>query len=143
MYQDLQYQAVIDLIHSTRALVLDRHKAGEITQKGRSDLPPSEDNDVQTYMQTKLHEQYPDVRSLPRRTTMQHVDPARPYWILDPIDVHHQPDPRLPPELRSPGPVGREKLVFGCCNNPFQRRPSGRAGKGAYLNVPAPSTSAT
>ena len=43
MYQDFEYQAVIDLIHSTKALVLDRHKAGDITQKGRSDFATAVD----------------------------------------------------------------------------------------------------
>ena len=43
MYQHFEYRAVIDLIHSTRPLVMDRHKAGDITQKGRSDFATAVD----------------------------------------------------------------------------------------------------
>ncbi len=46
---------------------------------------------------------------------MQHVDPARPYWILDPIDVHHPTDPRLPQSCVALALWDGEKLVFGCC----------------------------
>ena len=135
MYQDLQYQAVIDLIHSTRALVLDRHKAGDITQKGRSDFATAVDYEVQTYMQTKLHELYPDVQFFAEENHMQHVDPARPYWILDPIDgttnlIHdcHQSCVAL-------ALWDGEKLVFGCCYNPFRDETFvAELGKGAYLN---------
>ena len=86
MYQDFEYQAVIDLIHSTKALVLDRHKAGDITQKGRSDFATAVDYEVQTYLQEKLCQLYPHIQFFAEENHMQNVDPARPYWILDPID---------------------------------------------------------
>lgn len=55
--------------------MLDRHKAGDITQKGRSDFATAVDYEVQTYMQTKLHELYPDVQFFAEENHMQHVDP--------------------------------------------------------------------
>lgn len=66
---------------------------------------------------------------------MQHVDPARPYWILDPIDgttnlIHdcHQSCVAL-------ALWDGEKLVFGCCYNPFREETFvAELGKGAYLN---------
>ena len=135
MYQDLQYQAVIDLIHSTRALVLDRHKAGDITQKGRSDFATAVDYEVQTYLQEKLCQLYPHIQFFAEENHMQNVDPARPYWILDPIDgttnlIHdcHQSCVAL-------ALWDGEKLVFGCCYNPFRDETfAAELGKGAYLN---------
>ena len=85
MYQHFEYRAVIDLIHSTRPLVMDRHKAGGYHPKGPVDFATAVDYEVQTYMQTKLHELYPDVQFFAEENHMQHVDPARPYWILDPM----------------------------------------------------------
>ena len=63
------------------------------------------------------------------------MDPARPYWILDPIDgttnlIHdcHQSCVAL-------ALWDGEKLVFGCCYNPFRDETfAAELGKGAYLN---------
>ena len=63
------------------------------------------------------------------------MDPARPYWILDPIDgttnlIHdcHQSCVAL-------ALWDGEKLVFGCCYNPFREETFvAELGKGAYLN---------
>ena len=135
MYQHFEYQAVIDLIHSTRPLVMDRHKAGDITQKGRSDFATAVDYEVQTYLQEKLCQLYPHIQFFAEENHMQNVDPARPYWILDPIDgttnlIHdcHQSCVAL-------ALWDGEKLVFGCCYNPFRDETfAAELGKGAYLN---------
>ena len=135
MYQDFTYGAVIDLIHSTAPLVLDRHKAGDITQKGRSDFATAVDYEVQTYMQQKLHNLYPDIQFLAEENHAQNVDPARPYWILDPIDgttnlIHDCQQSCVALALWD-----GQQLVFGCCYNPFRDETfAAELGKGAYLN---------
>ena len=135
MYQNFTYGAVIDLIHSTAPLVLDRNKAGDITQKGRSDFATAVDYEVQTYMQMKLRDLYPDIQFLAEENHAQNVDPTRPYWVLDPIDgttnlIHDCQQSCVALALWD-----GTQLVFGCCYNPFRDETfAAELGKGAYLN---------
>lgn len=135
MCTDFRYQNVIDLIHSTAPLVRDRHKAENITQKGRSDFATAVDYEVQTYMEKKLHEMYPDIQFLAEEGCAQNVVTTRPYWILDPVDgttnlIHDCQHSCVALALWD-----GSQLVFGCCYDPFREETfAAELGKGAYLN---------
>ena len=58
----MTYQNVIDLVKSTKEIVFSEEKLSEIVAKGYADFVTGVDLAVQTYIQGKLSEMYPDVQ---------------------------------------------------------------------------------
>lgn len=131
----MNYEKIIDLVHSTRSIIFDREMAHDITVKGAADYVTKVDFAVQEYMRTELKKLTPDVLLLAEEQKNDNLDPAKSYWILDPIDgttnlIH---DYRM--SAVSLGLFDNGQIVFGVVYNPFSEETFHAVqGEGAYLN---------
>ena len=134
-------QEIIDLVHSTRDLVLDKRKAQEVTVKGAADFVTSVDLAVQNYLQQELGKRTPDVLLLAEEKKNQVPDPKKSYWILDPIDgttnlIHdYQMSAVSLGFYECPEGSDQGRVTVGVVYNPFTEETfSAQLGGGAYLN---------
>ena len=131
----MKYQNVIDLVKSTKEIVFSEEKLAEIQTKGYADFVTGVDLAVQTYIQGKLSEMYPDVQFMGEEGGKSKLDFSGKIWILDPIDgtsnlIHH-----LNMSAVSLALVENNKPVFGVVYNPFTDELfTAEKGKGAYYN---------
>ncbi len=131
----MTYQNVIDLVKSTKEIVFSEEKLSEIVAKGYADFVTGVDLAVQTYIQGKLSEMYPDVQFMGEEGEKSMLDFSGKIWILDPIDgtsnlIHH-----LNMSAVSLALVENNKSVFGVVYNPFTDEMFwAEKGKGAYYN---------
>lgn len=82
----MKMEQLIELVHSTRPLIMDEYMSHDITVKGLADFVTKVDTSVQRYLQKELYERYPQVQFMGEEDHMQDVDFSKPVWILDPID---------------------------------------------------------
>lgn len=129
------YQNVIDLVKSTKEIVFSEEKLSEIVAKGYADFVTGVDLAVQTYIQGRLCEMYPDIQFMGEEGEKSKIDFSGKIWILDPIDgtsnlIHH-----LNMSAVSLALVENNKAVFGVVYNPFTDEMFwAEKGAGAYYN---------
>ena len=131
----MTYQNVIDLVKSTKEIVFSEEKLSEIISKGYADFVTGVDLAVQSYIQGKLSEMYPDVQFMGEEGEKNALDFSGRIWILDPIDgtsnlIHH-----LNMSAVSLALVENHIPVFGVVYNPFTDELFwAEKGRGAYYN---------
>lgn len=77
---------LLALIHSTRPIIMDAYAARQVTVKGLADYVTAVDLGVQHYLEGALPRLCPDAQLLAEEEAKWSIDPARPFWVLDPID---------------------------------------------------------
>jgi len=131
----MNYQNIIDLVHSTRSIIFNEEMAHAVTVKGAADYVTKVDVAVQEYLRNELQKLTPDVILLAEEQENNNLDPSKSYWILDPIDgttnlIH---DYRM--SAVSLGLYENGQVVFGVVYNPFSNETfHAELGKGAFLN---------
>lgn len=126
---------LIELIKSTKAIVLDRASAREIMIKGRADFVTNVDIGVQKFLRPRLKDMFPDVQFMSEETENSDIDMSSKVWVLDPIDgttnlIH---DYRM--SAVSLALVDDGVPLMGVIYNPFTDEIFyAEKGKGAYLN---------
>lgn len=131
----MNYQNVIDLVKSTKEIIFSEEKLSEIVAKGYADFVTGVDLAVQSYIQGKLFEMYPDIQFMGEEGEKSTLDFSGKIWILDPIDgtsnlIHH-----LNMSAVSLALVENNIPVFGVVYNPFTDELFwAERGKGAYYN---------
>lgn len=80
------FDELVALVHSTRQIVMDAHSARQVTVKGLADYVTAVDMGVQHYLEERLPLLCPAAQLLAEEEHRWTVDPAQPYWVLDPID---------------------------------------------------------
>jgi len=134
-YQEKDYQKVIDLIHSTKKMIIDGSSAIQITEKGPSDFVTQVDLRVQEYMIAELKRHYPHIQIMAEEKENHYVDLFQPVWILDPIDGTTNLIHGFRHSSVSLALYDGKRLVFGVVYNPFTEETfHAVAGKGSYLN---------
>ncbi len=129
------YAAVLEIIRSTRPLLLDRQSAGDVTVKGLADFVTRTDLRVQRQIFDALSARWPHIQQLGEEQEAREIDWNRPVWILDPVDgttnlVHDFRESCVSLALWD-----GEKIAFGGVFNPFQEELfHAVAGQGAYCN---------
>lgn len=131
----MNYEEIIELVHSARIIIFNEEMAHAVTVKGAADYVTKVDVAVQEYMRRELAKRTPGVILLAEEQENKNLDPSRSYWILDPIDgttnlIH---DYRM--SAVSLGLYEQGRMTFGVVYNPFTDETFHAVrGKGAFLN---------
>jgi len=131
----MDYSQIIDLVQSTKQIIVDGSKSLEVTEKGPSDFVTQIDFNVQDYMIKELKSMYPHIQIMAEEKDNQKIDFSQPVWILDPIDgttnlVHGYHHSAVSLALHD-----GEKIAFGVVYNPYTDETfHAEAGRGCYLN---------
>ena len=131
----MDYCQIIDLVHSTKEIILDGSESLKVTEKGPSDFVTQIDFNVQDYMIKELKLINPLIQVIAEEKDNQKIDFSKPVWILDPIDgttnlVHGYHHSAVSLALHD-----GEKIAFGVVYNPYADETfHAEAGKGCYLN---------
>lgn len=82
----IQISNIIQIVKEAAGYFQDRKAAGEITEKGIADFVTNTDKNVQSFIQSALAEQYPQIQFMGEEKNNQDIDMSKPVWILDPVD---------------------------------------------------------
>ncbi|MBP1744246.1 MAG: Archaeal fructose,6-bisphosphatase of inositol monophosphatase family [Firmicutes bacterium] len=131
----MDYQKIIDLVQSTKHMILDGSTYLNVTEKGPADFVTQIDFKVQEYLIKELEALHPHIQIMAEEKDNQTVDFSKPVWILDPIDgttnlVHGYRHSAVSLALHD-----GEKIAFGVVYNPYADETfHAEAGKGCCLN---------
>lgn len=131
----MNYDEILELVHSTRSIIFNEKMAHAVTVKGAADYVTKVDVAVQEYMRKGLKNITPDVILLAEEQENKNLDASKSYWILDPIDgttnlIH---DYRM--SAVSLGLYEQGQIAFGVVYNPFTEETFHAVrGQGAFLN---------
>lgn len=131
----MDYCQIIDLVQSTKEIIMDGSESLKVTEKGPSDFVTQIDFNVQDYMIKGLKLINPLIQVMAEEKDNQKIDFLKPVWILDPIDgttnlVHGYHHSAVSLAL-----YDGEKIAFGMVYNPYTDETfHAEAGKGCYLN---------
>lgn len=131
----MDYDEILELVHSTRSIIFNEKMAHAVTVKGAADYVTKVDVAVQEYMRKGLKNITPDVILLAEEQENKNLDASKSYWILDPIDgttnlIH---DYRM--SAVSLGLYEQGQIAFGVVYNPFTEETFHAVrGQGAFLN---------
>ena len=134
-HSTIDVEKVIALVKQTDEIIFDEKLVSDVQVKGRADYVTQVDFRVQEFIQCALKEMYPDIYFIGEESKWQEWDPAKSYWILDPIDgttnlMHHYQMSAV-----SLGLYEKGRVTFGLVYNPFHKEMFLAAeGQGAYLN---------
>ena len=132
---NMNEKEIIELVHSTKSIIYNKELAHAVTVKGAADYVTKVDVAIQEYLRKELAARTPDVILLAEEQENNNLDPAKSYWILDPIDgttnlIH---DYRM--SAVSLGLYENGQMTFGVVYNPFTEETfHASLGKGAFLN---------
>ncbi|MCI9658212.1 MAG: inositol monophosphatase [Lachnospiraceae bacterium] len=131
----MDYQAIVDLVHSAKSIIFNEEMAHAVTVKGAADYVTKVDVAVQEYMRKELGQMTPGILLLSEEQENNNLDTKNSYWILDPIDgttnlIHDYHMSAVSLALYENG-----QITFGIVYNPFTEETfHAIRGKGAYLN---------
>ena len=79
-------QGAVAAVKDAGGLLIEREGVREIHAKNSTDFVTGVDYAVQEFLRARLHELAPDIQFMCEEQDNDAVDPARPFWILDPVD---------------------------------------------------------
>ena len=128
-------EELIELVKSTKELILGQDVTHDYTAKGKADYVTRVDIAVQSYLQEKLLKMHPEIKFLGEESSDNNVDLAFPTWILDPIDGTTNLIHQYQMSAVSLGLLVEGKPYLGIVFNPFTNEVFyAQKGKGAFLN---------
>ena len=115
----MNYNQIIELVHSTKRIILNEEMARDVTVKGAADYVTKVDVAVQEYLRQELEKISPDIILLAEEQENNHLDKDKSYWILDPVDgttnlIHDYQMSAVSLGLYEAG-----RIIFGIVYNPF------------------------
>ena len=129
-------EKIIKIVKEADSIFFNEGYRLDVHVKGDSDFVTKADLEVSEYIKSRLKEEYPHVEFISEEDYESlDFDPARDYWILDPIDgttnfMHKMPFCCLSLALWSKG-----ESVLGVIYSPYSGELfSAEKGKGAFLN---------
>ncbi|MBR5509039.1 MAG: inositol monophosphatase [Lachnospiraceae bacterium] len=131
----MNYEKIIELVHSTKKIIMDQEMAHDVTIKGAADYVTKVDVAVQEYLRHELEKISPEVILLAEEQENNNLDKTKSYWILDPIDgttnlIHDYQMSAVSLALYVDG-----KIIFGVVYNPFTEETFHAVRtQGAFLN---------
>ena len=131
----INYEAVIQTVHNTRSLIMNKERRSQVTQKGIGDFVTQVDLSVQTYLQAVLGDEYPQIQFMGEEDNERNLDESKPAWILDPIDGTSNLIFNLEHSAVSLALYDGEQIVFGVIYNPYKEETfHAIRGQGSFLN---------
>ena len=82
----MNHKELIDLVHSTKDIIIDKDMAHSVTVNGAADYVTKVDFAVQEYLRRELAQKSPEARLLSEEQENRDLTPDGSYWVLDPID---------------------------------------------------------
>lgn len=79
-------QDILPIVREAGAIILGREGAAAIRTKAAQDFVTEVDFRVQSFINGKLRENWPDIQFMGEEQNNDHIDFSKPYWVLDPID---------------------------------------------------------
>ena len=128
------YQKVIDIVHETKSIVLNKNLRAKIKEKGPADFVTAVDTEVCNFIGAELKKLYPDIgfTSEEKRDSETRRNNR---WILDPIDGTTNLVFKYPLSSVSLALLQNGEIIFGVVYNPFSDETFyAEKGKGAFLN---------
>lgn len=133
MYIDIQ--AVIDIVKQAGTMFGNRQAADHIHVKGAADFVTEVDTKVQSFVQQKLYELYPQVQFMGEEKSNEEIDPTAPVWILDPVDGTTNLIRDYKCSAVSLALFENREPVIGIVFDPYKNELfSARKGEGCFLN---------
>ena len=131
----MDFNKVIELVHSTKDLIFDDSLRAQITEKGLADYVTQVDLRIQEYLTRKLAEEFPDVVMMAEEGDDRVTVQGKKVWILDPIDGTTNLMRGMQHSAVSLALWDNDHMEFGVIYNPFLGETfTAYAGKGAFLN---------
>lgn len=135
MNLQVNFEAVSELVRSTKPLIHNKEKAGNVQVKGRADFVTEVDYAIQKYLADALSKKYPEIEFLGEEGEESSQDWSKPVWILDPVDGTTNLIHDLHMSVVSLALWDGEALVYGCIYNPYRDEVcTAVKGQGTKLN---------
>lgn len=134
IFLEIDFDEVVRLVESTRAIITDETLLAEVSAKGRANFVTRCDTAVQNFLQRELRARWPQVQFLGEEAASE-PDFSGSVWVLDPVDgtanlMHHFQHSAVSLALVEAG-----EPVFGVVYQPFLAETfTARRGRGARLN---------
>ena len=126
---------VIEAVRAAGSLLTGDGAVHEIRSKSARDFVTDVDMRVQETLRARLGELAPEAQFMGEEQDNSFIDPARPFWILDPVDGTTNLIRRLGHSAVSLALAEDGGLALGVVFNPFAGELfSARRGGGAFLN---------
>lgn len=126
---------MIELVKKAGELMTSHDDDLQVTVKGRANFVTQMDVAVQEYLHKGLMEINPQVTLLAEEQDNGQVDPAKAYWILDPIDGTQNYIRHMGLSAIGLAYYAQKELQTGIIYNPFTKELFHAVrGQGAYLN---------
>lgn len=126
---------VIELIKQTGPLIFQEMTHEKVTEKGAADYVTNVDVAVQNFLKDALSKEFPDIALIAEEKENLGLDPAKSYWILDPIDGTTNLIRDYHLSAVSLGLYENGEITFGVVYNPFTEELfCGAKKEGAFLN---------
>ena len=128
-------QQVLQAVREAGALLTDPDAVRQVTARSETDFVTNVDLAVQSLLHTRLAALTPEAQLLGEEGDSREIDPARPFWILDPVDgttnlIHSFRHSAISLALAEEG-----KVTFGVVLQPYTGECfTARAGEGSFLN---------
>lgn len=132
--RQLTLQAV-EAVKEAGALLTDPEAIRSISAKGQADFVTNVDLAVQEQLRRKLGQLAPQVQFMGEEGDRENIDPARPFWILDPVDGTTNLIHRFDHSAVSLALAQGDQVRFGVVFQPYRRECfTAWAGAGAFCN---------
>ena len=126
---------IIELVKQTKPLIFQEMTHEKVTEKGAADYVTNVDVAVQNFLKDALAKEFPDIALIAEEKENLGLDPAKSYWILDPIDGTTNLIRDYHLSAVSLGLYEKGEITFGVVYNPFTEELfCGAKGEGAFLN---------
>ncbi len=110
---------VIELVKQTKPLIFQEMTHEKVTEKGAADYVTNVDVAVQNFLKDALAKEFPDIALIAEEKENLGLDPAKSYWILDPIDGTTNLIRDYHLSAVSLGLYENGEITFGVVYNPF------------------------
>ena len=122
-------------IRSAAELLTGEHAVRDVEAKNPTDFVTNVDRAVQSRLKERLAAIAPDIQFMAEEQDNAGIDPARPFWLLDPVDGTTNLIRGLRHSAVSLALVLGGELALGIVCNPFANEVfTAMRGAGAYLN---------
>jgi myo-inositol-1(or 4)-monophosphatase len=126
---------VLPIVRSAGDIILSREGADAVQTKAAPDFVTAVDFRVQTFIQSALRENWPEIQFMGEEKDNSDIDFAKPYWVLDPIDGTTNFIHDFHASVISLALVCDHDPIFGVVFNPSTGEEfTGIRGEGAFLN---------
>lgn len=128
----MNYEKVIELVKSTKAIIENETLKADVHMKGSADFVTAVDIAISNYLKKALFELYPDIGFFSEEEDGSLADRC---WILDPIDGTTNLVYGYNMSSVSLGLHWDGQIIFGVVYNPFSEECfTAKLGEGAFMN---------